>query len=205
MDRMKHFAIALSVLLGWGGTTWAGSPEAGEAQSAPCAACHGPTGAAAILPTYPNLAGQNERYLFRQLEMIRDGARDAPLMVGQLDGKSDEDLADLAAFYAMQKPATGTAQPEGLAEGEAIYRGGIPAKGVAACMACHAPDGSGNAPAGFPRLAGMSNEYFVDQMKAYREGNRATDDEYGGMMRQIAASLSDREIAIVANYVRGLY
>ena len=178
--------------------------EAGRALAAPCVACHGEDGNS-LVPSYPSVAGQNVRYLVRQMTMIRDGTRPAPLMVGQMDGYSDADIADIAAFYASQTAAVGQAEPENIALGEAIYRGGLLHKQVAACTACHAPDGSGNALAGFPRVSGQQVDYVIDQLRAYREGERTTDEDYYGMMRQTAVNLTDGEIRAVANYLFGLH
>ena len=181
-------------------------PPDARTLAATCAACHGDDGNS-VAPAYPSIAGQNARYLARQMRLIRDGERPAPLMAGQLDGRSDEDLAALAAYYAEQTPRVGQADPEAnLALGEAIYRGGLLRKQVSACTACHAPDGGGNALAGFPMLAGQQPEYVVEQLRAYREGERKTDsDNYEGMMRQNAANLTDGEMAAIANYLLGLH
>jgi cytochrome c553 len=185
----------------------AGDPEAGENASLTCAACHGQDGATGLMPEYPNLAGQNERYLFRQLQMIQSGDRAAPLMAGQLIGKSEQDLADLAAYYASLPGKINQAQgnDEALAAAAAIYRGGIMGRGVAACSACHAPSGNGNFLAGFPRLSGQPVAYTVAQLTAFREGDRATDEEFGGMMRDIARGLTDKQIATLADYIQGLH
>lgn len=181
-----------------------GDPAAGEALSATCVACHGQDGHAQI-EGYPHLAGQNERYLFTQLELIQTQDRPVPLMQGMLDGMSKQDLRDLAAYYASLEARVGQAADERLDLGERIYRGGLAEKGVAACSACHSPTGSGNALAGFPRLSGQAVEYLVTQLTEFREGRRQTDDEYGGMMRDIAHGLTDTEIEAVANYVHGLH
>ena len=178
--------------------------DAGRGLSAPCAACHGEDGNSTI-PINPSLAGQNVRYLTRQMLLIRDRGRAAPLMAGQLDRLSDEDIANLAAFYAAQTNEVRVASAEAAGLGQSIYRGGMLKKRVAACTACHAPDGSGNAPAGFPRLSGQHIDYVVPQLKAYREGQRTTDEEYGGMMRQTVANMTDGEIEAVAKYLVGLY
>lgn len=209
-------SIALAAVLGAGAASGgeAGDPDptaeaAGEAVdrgrglAAPCVACHGADGNSAI-PSYPSIAGQNARYLLHQMQLMRSGERPAPLMAGQLDAMSDGDLADLAAYYAAQTAQIGQAKADGLALGKAIYRGGLLAKGVPACSACHAPDGSGNAPAGFPRLSGQQVDYVVDQLRAYREGLRTTDEAYSGMMRQTVANLTDGELVAVANYLHGL-
>lgn len=170
----------------------------------PCIACHGVDGAAS-LPGSANLGGQNQRYLLRQLELIKSGARTVPLMMGQLNHLGREQLAQLAAHFAALPLATGQAEEATLAQGESIYRAGIAAKGVAACIACHAPSGGGNSPAGYPHISGQPVDYVVAQLTAYREGERTTDDDYGGMMRDVAANLNDGEIKAVANYLRGLH
>ena len=170
-----------------------------------CAACHGQDGATGIAPDYPSIGGQNERYLLTQLRMIKSGERPAPLMSGQLDMVSDDDLAAMAAYYAAMPAQVGRSSADTVDAGMRIYRGGILEKGVAACTACHSPTGGGNAPAGYPHISGQRFDYVVAQLVAYREGRRKTDDAYGGMMRDVAARLTDTEIAAVANYVQGLY
>lgn len=201
--------LLFSAAVAFAGFTHAaeGNPEAGKAQAAPCAACHGQDGATPAVPSYPVLAGQNAAYLLRQLKMIQAQERPVPLMAGQLDGKSEQDLADLAAYYASlpDKVAAAESDDDTLALAEGIYRGGILEKDVAACMSCHAPNGDGNGPAGFPDISGQPKEYTIAQLTAYREGERVTDEIYGGMMRDVAGRLTDTEIAALADYLRGLY
>src|SRR6056300_934000 len=104
---MKKVAIVFSLALGWasfgtmGQANAAGDAAAGKEQTVVCSACHGADGNSAV-GTFPKLAGLGEKYLTKQLMDIRDGARPIPTMVGQLDGKSDQDLADIAAFYDSQ-------------------------------------------------------------------------------------------------------
>ena len=200
--------ILVSVLATYATTAAAaGDAAAGEMQAIVCAACHGQDGATGLDPSYPNLAGQNERYLTAQLQQIRDGQRTVALMAGQLTAKSDQDLADLAAFYAAMPAKVNQAAGDDaiLAAAEKIYRGGIMAKGVAACTACHSPTGNGNSAAGFPDIGGQPNAYTIAQLTAYREGERATDEAYGGMMRGVAQGLTDKEIAALADYIQGLH
>lgn len=208
MKVSKFFVLAMMAVLSTVAQTGhaAGDPANGQSQAAPCAACHGADGATGLDRTYPNLAGQNEKYLLRQLQMIQDGSRAIPLMAGQLDGKSDQELADLAAYYASlpAKMAQAEGSDEQIAEATQIYRGGIARKGVAACSACHSPRGAGNQFAGFPRIAGQPAEYTALQLKAYRERTRATDEEFGRMMREVAEGLTDTEIALLADYLQGL-
>lgn len=199
-------SLAFALAVGLSGVAFAGGDAAaGQAKSAPCAACHGADGLA-VAPNYPNLAGQNERYLFRQLKMIKSKVREAPLMAGQLDAMSETDLANLAAYFSSKtaKVAKAPDKVDDLQIGEHLYRGGSITKQVSACTACHSPMGNGNPPAGFPLLRGQSMDYVVAQLTAYREGRRKTDDDYGGMMRMVAGRLTDNEIRALASYVQGL-
>ena len=194
--------------LKWAAAVALGASVAGaevETMVIACAACHGQDGATGIAPDYPSIAGQNERYLLTQLRMIKSGERPAPLMSGQLDMVSDDDLAAMAAYYAAMPAQVGRSSANTVDAGMRIYRGGILEKGVAACTACHSPTGGGNAPAGYPHISGQRFDYVVAQLVAYREGRRKTDEAYGGMMRDVAARLTDTEIAAVANYVQGVY
>ncbi len=181
-----------------------GDAAAGKALSAPCAACHGADGNS-VASLYPSLAGQGYRYLLKQMHLIKDGSRAAPLMAGQLDNMSDSDLENLAAYFAGQTPNIGKAADEDLDLGERIYRGGLLDKHVTACTACHSPRGAGNPLAGFPLLRGQPVDYLVDQLRKYREGERQTDEEHGGMMRGVARNLTDGEMRAVANYIHGLH
>ena len=204
---IAKLVIAPIILLGMGSPSLAaGDAEAGRALSVTCAACHGQDGATAIDPSYPNLAGQGQKYLARQLKMFQSGERDVALMTAQLIGKSEQDLEDLAAYYASLPGKIGEATGDDAALNTAmkIYKGGIAAKGVAACAACHSPRGLGNDQAGFPRIGGQAAAYTVAQLTAYREGKRASDEGFGGMMRGVAAGLSDTEISLLADYISGL-
>lgn len=210
---MKRVAILLGLVLGSAQVAFsenanaAGDPAAGETMSAACSACHGADGNSAA-PTFPKLAGQGEKYLLKQLMDIRDGARPVPTMVGQLDGKSDQDLADIAAFYASQARSGSQTNPDLLALGEKVYRSGVAERNVAACTACHSPTGKGNAPGGFPALAGQHSEYIASQLRAYRKGYEdeagRTNDGDTKIMRTIAFGLSDGEIEAVSSYAAGL-
>lgn len=179
-----------------------GNADTGKELAITCLACHGETGNS-LVPDFPNVAGQHEKYLLKQLREIRDGDRPSPTMVGLLDNMSDQDLADIAAFYAAQPGNFGAARAELVELGENIYRGGIPRKNVAACIACHAPDGSGNGPAAFPSLAGQWPEYTVSQLRAFQSGERINDGD-AGMMRDIARDMNPQEMEAVASYIYGL-
>lgn len=166
-----------------------------------CAACHAADGNS-LIPANPILAGQIADYTAKQLANFKSGARKTPVMMGMSAGLSPEDMQNLAAYYAQQKPKARAAKDADLAQqGQAIYRGGIMAKGVAACASCHSPNGAGM-PAQFPRLAGQYADYTLAQLQAFRAGERATDPNQ--MMRTVAAKLSDREMKAVAEYIAGL-
>lgn len=171
-----------------------------------CAACHGAEGNSPTAAN-PSIAGQHPEYTLRQLTNFKpqDGKpaeRVNPIMAGMVANLSADDMANLAAYFAGQKPKPRVARDPELAKlGQSIYRGGIMAKGVAACASCHAPNGAG-IPAQFPRLAGQYAEYLEAQLKAFRSGERANDPNR--MMRATAARLSDQEIKAVAEYISGL-
>ena len=180
----------------------AGNAEAGQAKAAVCGACHGPTGNESPLPNTPKLGGQGERYLLKQLEEIKGGVRVVPQMVGILDPMSEQDLANLAAWFSSQAAPQGAVDPAKRELGERLFRAGDATIGVAACSACHAPNGAGNHAAGYPALSGQDPAYTELQLKAFREGSRTNDA--AEVMRTTAKRLSDAEIAALASYVSGL-
>ncbi len=180
-----------------------GNAEAGQDKIAVCTACHGPDGNSP-LASFPRLAGQGERYLLKQLREIKSGQRVVPEMTGLLNPLNDQDLADMAAWYARQKPAVGAADPALVARGQALFRGGKPEQGVPACTGCHLPDGSGIVSAGFPRLGGQHADYIKRQLMAFREGQRVNDGDTQ-VMRTIASRLSTQDIEALAQYIQGLH
>ena len=183
----------------------AGDAEAGKALAAPCGACHGQNGVA-MVPGAPNLAGQSARYLNAQLEMIKSGVRSVPLMAGQLDALSATESRKPRRLFRRDAGdgRTGRAAISSRSASRSIAAASRD-KRVPACTACHAPTGSGNAPAGFPHIGGQRADYVIVQLVAYREGIRQTDDSYGAAMRQVANGLTDREINALASYIQGLH
>ncbi len=206
---MKIKLILAALVLGCAQITavQAGDAAAGKALTTACAACHGADGNS-VSPTFPKLAGLGDKYLLKQLKDIRDGARSVPVMAGQLDGKTDQQLEDIAAYFDSQSRTGGQADPDLVPLGEKIFRAGVAERNVPACMACHSPNGKGNAPAGFPALAGQQAEYIATSLKAYRTGyedaSGRTNDGDAKIMRTVAFGLSDKEIEAVASYASGL-
>lgn len=166
-----------------------------------CLACHGVDGNSPIAVN-PVLAGQHREYLVKQLRNYKSGDRQNPIMNGIAASLSEEDIRDVAAYYASQKAHQGTARDAGIARaGQQLYRGGNAGSGTAACSGCHSPSGAG-IPAQYPRLKGQHADYTIAQLKAFRAGERSNDES--AMMRAIAARMTDEEIAAVAEYVQGL-
>lgn len=167
-----------------------------------CAACHAADGNSAAAAN-PKLAGQHPEYLAKQLANFKDSkTRKNPVMMGFATALTPEDMANVAAYYATQKPKDGAARnPATVKLGEKIYRGGVADKGIAACASCHGPAGAG-IPAQYPRVAGQWADYTKAQLMAFRAGERQNDPQ--GMMRGVAAKLSDKELDAVADYIAGL-
>lgn len=199
---MNKLLISLLVTIGITGMAHAaGDAAAGKGKTAVCGACHGADGNSPAA-MFPKLAGQNEAYLVKQINDIKSGTRPVVEMTGLLDAMSDQDIADIAAYYAKQAGTVGHAAKDLVEQGQKIYRGGIAKKNVAACTACHTPTGAGMAQAGFPAIGGQHAAYTEKQLKMFRNGERNNDPQ--GMMRDIAAKLSDAEIKAVSSYIQGL-
>ncbi len=185
----------------------AGDATVGRSKSQVCAGCHGVDGNAAI-PNYPKLAGQHAGYLVKQMQAFKAGKRKDAIMEGQVANLKDQDMLDLAAYFASQKTTLGAATDKAQREfGERLYRGGNETKAIAACMGCHSPNGSGNKPANFPALSGQNAAYTLKSLKDYRDAKiRAFDDkdDAAKIMRNIAKKMSDAEMEAVAYYIAGL-
>ena len=209
----KASVLLLSALLGAHALAAEGDAKAGESKAAACAACHGKDGNSSA-PTFPKLAGQGSRYIVKQLQDFKSGRRDNGIMKAQASGLSDQDMADLAAYFSSQTIQVGKADPELVKQGERLYRGGDLEKGIAACSGCHGPSGQGIEAAGFPHLAGQHADYIEAQLKAFRSAGREdiggtkrmndADPGVKGMMQTTAAKMSDMQIKAVASFISGL-
>ena len=198
MSIMK--CLATIALLGSASLSLAaGNPEAGEEKAALCAGCHGDDGNAAA-PIFPKLAGQHGRYLIKQLYDFRSLKRVEPTMNAMAEPLTDEDVLDLAAFYASKKISTEEAAPN--KAGENLYKAGNSATAVPACSGCHGPKGLGNPSAGFPSLHGQYAAYLEKTLHDFKNGERGND--VNAVMRQVAKHMSDEEIAAVSDYASTL-
>ncbi|MBH9551241.1 c-type cytochrome [Inhella gelatinilytica] len=164
-----------------------------------CAACHTADGTRGT-PANPILAGQHAEYLAKQLADFKSGKRKSAVMQGFAGTLSEDDMRNVAAFYASKSAKPGAAKNKDTVNlGQAIYRGGIAAKGVPACAGCHSPNGAG-LPVQYPRVGGQHADYAEAQLVAFRSGARQNLQ-----MSAIAAKMNDAEIKAVADYMAGLH
>lgn len=211
---MKRIILASAIFCLSLGVSAEPDAQKGKDKSGVCAGCHGADGNSAA-GSFPKLAGQHPKYTVKQLmdmkKPVEEGGRVVPEMTSFLSNLSEEDMADIAAYYAEQTMQGGAAQEDLVAKGESVYRAGNQKTGVASCTGCHGPAGFGNKGAGFPKLAGQHAAYIEKQLKAFRtaanepgaEGARANDGEER-RMRDVAAQMTDYEIRAVASYIEGL-
>ncbi len=168
-----------------------------------CTACHGQEGNSTN-PDWPNLAGQHTKYFVKQLKDMRNSnVRDAPTMKVLAATLSEQDMDDLATYYAKMPLAQGSTPKEFLRRGEQLYRGGDFAKRITACIACHGPKGTGNAQAGFPLLSGQHAAYTLLQLLAFKDGKRKNDLNH--IMQDISSRMSQDDMEAVAHYIEGLH
>jgi cytochrome c553 len=189
-----------------------GSADAGATKAAVCAACHGVNGNSTN-PEWPVLAGQNAAYIREQLGMFKSKKRNNPIMFPIIETLTDQEFADLAAFFSAQTPAGLEADPSFWKAGEALYRSGDAARNIPACTSCHGPSGQGNSASGYPALRAQHSVYTVKQLQDYLTQNRyrdATDPakvnqtRNSVMMTTIAARLTPEDIRNLASYLQGL-
>ena len=185
-------------------SAFAGDVDLGKTKSAMCAACHGADGNSAN-PVWPKLAGQHEQYTARELSLFKSGQRKGTVMAGMVAGLNDADMQDLAAYFASQKSNIGSANPDLLEAGKAIYQGGVDKLKIPACISCHGIAGKGNPLSGYPVLAGQHAAYTEQRLLAFKSGEITADDNNGKIMADVAKYLSNEEIKALASYIQGLY
>ena len=204
--KLSIIFISSILLIGAGDTPSVkekGDAEAGKQLVSACSACHGADGNS-LAGIWPSLAGQNYKYLLKQLRLVKSGDREIIEMVGQLDNLSDQDLKDISAFYSVQNNTIGQVEKDKLDLGRKLYYSGNLDKGVPACTACHSPRGLGNAPAAYPLLSGQQPDYVSKALKDYRSGERSNEDP-SKIMIAIAYKLDDNEIEALSSFVHGLH
>lgn len=164
-----------------------------------CAGCHGPEGNS-MVRTFPKLAGQQKVYLLRELTDYRSGKRVSEIMTPLVSALSDQDVANLADYYAKQKPEPGVAgNPALLTAGKKLYLQGNSNTDVPSCESCHEVDGSGSGK--FPRVAGQHVDYTLDQFRLYATGKRTNGSR---VMKTVAQRMSEEETRAVAEYMASM-
>jgi len=202
---MKKLLMATMMCLTMGtatSTMAAGDVAAGKSKSMMCAACHGTDGNSPS-NMFPKIAGQGEAYLVKQLQEFKSGVRDNAVMAPMVAALSEQDMSDLAAYYAGNKTAPGAVSEELVEAGQKIYRAGNKESGLPACMACHGPSGTGVPAAKWPALSGQYAAYVEAQLKSFATGTRSNDPN--SMMRDIAVKMTADEMKAVSAYVAGLH
>lgn len=167
-----------------------------------CNTCHGLDGAGDSSGAFPRLTGQAGWYLYKQLKDYASGERENDVMSPIARELSDQQMEDVAAYYASQpQPGSPLPRPDAaplmIQRGGAISATGLQDKGVAACVNCHGVAGRGLPPS-FPYLAGQYAPYIELQFRFWKDGTRRNDPL--GVMQHIAEQLSDEEIQAVAAY-----
>jgi cytochrome c553 len=189
-----------------------GNINAGKHKAESCASCHGDDGNS-LVATFPKLAQQHSSYLKRQLHEFKDGSRNDPMMSAMALALTDEDIADISAYYATQKISKNSLpvlasddedeKPVGnkdvqnlIAQGSNLYRNGDLKREVSACIACHGSLGEGNKPASFPVLKSQHADYLIKTLTDFKSGSRSKNPE--NMMNMIAKKMTDDEIKAVS-------
>ncbi|OIQ77384.1 cytochrome c-552 precursor [mine drainage metagenome] len=178
------------------------SPAAVKTADNVCSKCHG-AGGATTSPLFPRLAGQQAGYIEQELKLFRDRGRGDPhaqaYMWGIAGPMSDQQIKELAVYFANQPPAPGQAvsDKELAAKGKALFQNGDDSHGIPACASCHGKMAEGNDTV--PRLAGQSSDYLMGQLEAFRSKLRENDT-----MDTNAQSLSNDQIKALAAYLSSL-
>lgn len=173
----------------------------GDGSGAPCFACHGQNGEGNAAGAFPLLAGLNEGYLFRTMQAYQQGTRINPAMSMNIDNFGEQDLRDLAAYFASLSapaPAKSTASAEQLALGEKIAQQGDWDAYIPPCASCHGPNNQG-VNENFPGIAGQHASYIKQQIQAWQQGQRTSDPVQ--LMEAIAKRLTNEQIDAVAAYL----
>lgn len=207
---MKNIGLLVCLFLGFSASAVAqGDAEKGKAKAVTCAACHGADGNSAIAIN-PKLAGQHANYLAKQLTEFKlagqtggKEGRNNAVMNGMSAVLSEQDILDIAAFFASQEATPSKTAEDAVVPGNKLYVGGDLERGITACIACHGPRGNGTNSSGFPDISGQHPEYISAQLKAFRSGERA--NSLNGMMADIAKRMTDKDIEVISSYVAGLH
>jgi cytochrome c553 len=201
MNKTINLLISIA-LVGFTGFAQAGDAAKGKDKTMVCAGCHAADGNS-VIAINPKLAGQGEKYLVKQLLDFKSGARQSAAMAPMANMLSDEDINNVAAYYASQTVQHNAVADKYIELGQSLYRGGDADRDIPACIACHGASGKGMAAAGFPAVGGQTAAYTKAQLEAFRSGARSND--ISNVMRDVVAKMSDTQIEALAHYLTGLH
>ncbi len=210
--KWQILSISLALTSATGILHAEGNINAGKQKAESCASCHGDNGNS-MVATFPKLAQQHSSYLARQLHAFKDGSRNDPMMSAMALALTDDDIADISAYYAAQKISENALpvlaaddedeKPVGnkdvqalIAQGSNLYRNGNLSSEVSACIACHGSLGEGNKPASFPALKSQHADYLIKTLTDFKSGSRSKNPE--NIMHMIAKKMTDEEIKAVS-------
>jgi len=208
---MKKFLSSLSVLLvacvtassvNAQGVT--GDVKAGEKKIAMCIGCHGIQGYQASFPEIhkvPMISGQSSQYIVSALTAYKKGERKNPVMRGIADNLTEQDMADMGAYYEAHGKVKGAAAPAKATEGS-VRVAALLQKG--ACMACHGDSFSNPADASNPKLAGQHADYLFVALKSYKADGQTTWGRANPIMGGMVKQYSNAELKEIANYLSAL-
>ena len=208
---MNKFLLALSVLTVAGASAFSahaqevkGNAKDGASKNAMCIGCHGLLGYQASFPEIhkvPMISGQSAGYIASALNAYKKGDRKHPTMRGVAESLSDQDIADLAAYYAENGVVEGTAVPAKAANGSAKAME-LVAKG--ACASCHGDSFSKPIAPDYPKIAGQHNDYLFVALKAYKTEGNAKVGRGNPIMGGVAKQFTNAELKELANYIGSL-
>ena len=208
---MKTPALLLSALLLATVTVFSaqaealkGDVQAGERKNTMCMGCHGIVGYQATFPEVykvPKIAGQSEKYIVNALTAYKSGERKHPSMRGIAASLTEQDMADVAAYYA-QLGVNASAAPLGKAAAGSAKAAELVAKG--ACSSCHGESFSQPVDPGFPKLAGQYRDYLYIALKSYKAEGNPNVGRGNAVMAGVAKQFSNPELKVLAEYMASL-
>lgn len=188
------------------GAAITGNVEAGAQKANVCTACHGPTGVSPV-PNFPNIAGQKIDYLYWSLVDFKRGVKPESPMTPILASRSDEDLRDLAAYFAAQTPPPSSGDAASFADGARLFREGDPARGIVPCQGCHGANGDGRVDSDaaryrtYPWLHGQNPLYVTQRLQDFRDGKYLLSSN-DHIMHGVARNLDDESIRQIAGWLQ---
>ena len=198
---LSAFLVASVTVLSANALEIKGDAKAGEKKNAMCIGCHGIVGYQASFPEIhkvPKISGQGEKYIISALNAYKKGERKHPTMRGISASLSDQDMADLAVFYATNGVDMNAKPLEKASDGSAKAMELI-AKG--ACLSCHGESLSKPIDPSYPKLAGQHNDYLYVALKAYKVDGNPQVGRGNAIMGGVAKQFTNAELKELANYI----